>query len=110
MPKPVVKSKTIVSANKYSTNFWGMIQNVLIASLNKGQLMIGFVGMILLVMTIKMSSSDIKDVLKDVIVMAKDWHNAGWILLFIVTVSSAYLLRRARNLHDQQLKRLENTK
>ena len=40
MQKQVVKSKTIASANKYSTNFWGMIQNVLIASLNKGQLML----------------------------------------------------------------------
>ena len=40
MQKQVVKSKAIASVDKYGTNFWGMIKNVLIALLNKGQLML----------------------------------------------------------------------
>lgn len=37
--------------NNYNNpNFWGMIQNVLIASLNKGQLITGFLGLCFLIM------------------------------------------------------------
>ncbi|MEO8516556.1 MAG: hypothetical protein ABI426_07425 [Flavobacterium sp.] len=101
-------NKKVSDYNK--PNFWGMIQNVLIAALNKGQFLLGFVGLILMIMVLKLTQEDTKSLLDDIIGMFKDWHYFGW-ALGIFSTSGWYLgTKRLRHINTKEINRISAEK
>ncbi|MDV3756812.1 hypothetical protein CMU20_17520 [Elizabethkingia anophelis] len=91
-------------------NLWGMIQNVLIASLNKGQFLIGIVGLCIIIMIIKLSPEDTKDFLDDLLVSAGDWKYMGWLLGVFSTAGWFFTSKRMRTLHTKEISRMSEEK
>ena len=48
-----------------SPNFWGMMQNVLITSISKGQFLMGIMGIIMLIIVLKLTPEDTKSLIDD---------------------------------------------
>lgn len=94
-------------SNDYNRpNFWGMIQNILIASLNKGQFLIGFVGLIFLIMVLKLTQEDTKNLLDSIILTFKDWHYLGWIFGVFSTGGWYLGTKRLRHINAKEMNRI----
>lgn len=91
-------------------NLWGMIQNVLIASLNKGQFIVGIIGLCFIIMIVKLSAEDTSIFLKQIITAAGDLHYAGWFLGIFSTAGWFVGTKRLRKLHTSEITRISNEK
>jgi phosphotransferase system glucose/maltose/N-acetylglucosamine-specific IIC component len=91
-------------------NFWGFLQNVLLASLNKGQLPGMFVGLYMLILIIKLPTNEVSDIIREIITISKVNSILGWVLAVIVTLVSYYLIKRLRINHTNEIKRITNKK
>lgn len=101
----MAKSKpSKAEANKYSPNMWGMVQNVLINATNKGQIIAGFVGMIILIGILKMPPEDVSKLFFKTFDALKSLYALGWVLTFFVTVTSVIMFNRLRRMHKQEMK------
>lgn len=91
-------------------NFWGMIQNVLIASLNKGQLLGGVVGLCVIIMVIKLPSEDTKELILEFLAKFGDYHYIGWILGVFSTIGWYFGTKRTRRIHTEEIRRISEEK
>lgn len=96
--------------NYNNPNFWGMIQNVLIASLNKGQFIIGIVGIVLIILTIKLPSNDAKDLITQFIEVLKDWKFLGWFTSTLLSVGWFFSNKRLRRIYSEEFSRVGQEK
>lgn len=93
--------------NPHRPNFWGMMRDVLVTSLNKGQFLIGMGGFIIIIGLLKMPSSDVSKVFFETISLFKVSYMYGWISTTIVVPTSVYFYNRARKLHKKETDRLK---
>ena len=91
-------------------NFWGMIQNVLIASLNKGQFLMGFLGLIMIILVLKLTPEDTKKLLSKLLEIFQDWHYLGWTLGVFSTVGWYYGTKRIRVINAREINRIADEK
>lgn len=91
-------------------NFWGMMQNVLIASLNKGQFIIGLIGFIFLIMVLKLTPEDTKELLIKIINLFGDIYYVGWIIAIFSTFGWYFGTKRIRKIHASEMERVSNEK
>jgi len=96
--------------NYNNPNFWGMIQNVLIASLNKGQFIIGIFGIIVIILVIKLPSSDTKDLLVNFLEILKDWKFLGWFTSIIFAFGWYTSNKRLRKIYSEEFNRIGQEK
>lgn len=108
MAKAASKSKG--DHNPHKPNFWGMMRDVLVASLNKGQFLIGMVGFILIIALLKMPSAEVPKLFYATIDLFKASYMYGWITTTLVVPGSVWYASRARKLHNKQIERLINGK
>ncbi|WP_438423059.1 hypothetical protein [Aquimarina macrocephali] len=96
--------------NAARPNFWGMLQNVLIASLHKGQLlpMTGTLGVIIFM--IRLPSDQLLIFLDKMLNYSLFNCILGWIIAIIVTFGSIYITKRQRRIHTTEIKRLAEEK
>jgi hypothetical protein len=92
--------------NKYRPNFWGMWQNVLIASLQKGQFLLGVVGLIIVVSLLKLESKEVYNIYKGIFVILKSFYLLGWVLTFILTGLWYIFAKKTNNIHARQVNKL----
>ena len=102
------KNKKINNYNR--PNFWGMMQNVLIASLNKGQFLIGLIGFIFIIMVVKLTPEDTKLLLDSIIIKFGDFYYIGWILGIFSTFGWYFGTKRLRKIHHKEMKRVADEK
>ena len=57
--------------NSYRPNFWGFLQNVLIASMNKGQLPVMGVIVVFIIILLKYPSDELPELLKGIVSISK---------------------------------------
>jgi hypothetical protein len=95
MAKQPVKpdSKT---ANPFRPNLWGMLRDVLIASINKGQLLLCMVGFLLGLMIYKMPGQDVSKLFYDVIRQFKSIYYLGWTISGCLIVAWSLVHRQMR--------------
>ena len=91
-------------------NLWGMIQNVLIASLNKGQFLLGIIGLGFIIMIVKLSPADTKIFLDSLLEAAGSWKYAGWMLGIFSTAGWFFGTKRLRTLHTKEINRISEEK
>ena len=97
--------------NDYNNpNFWGMIQNVLIASMNKGQFLLGVVGLAFLIMIIKLTPEDTKLLLDGVFNKLGNIYYIGWTLGVFSTFGWYLGTKRQRRIHSKEMRRISEEK
>jgi hypothetical protein len=103
-------SKNRNKNNSYRPNFWGMLQNVLIGSMNKGQLPFATISLILIILVIKYPSDKIPEFTQDLFNISTFNSIFGWCIGIITTFSGYYINKRQRREHTTEVRRLSNEK
>ncbi len=94
----------------YRPNFWGMMRDVLIQSLNKGQFLIGLVGFIIMILVLKMSQDQVDKMMMELVQMFKSLYYFGWFLA-IVCIFGWYLTsKKLRKIQSQEVTRMAKEK
>lgn len=106
----MLDNKEKPSDNYNKPNFWGMIQNVLIASLNKGQFLGAFVGLIFLIMIIKLTPEDTNKLLLEIFEMFGNKYYIGWALGAISSFGWYISTKRLRRIHQKEIDRISQEK
>ena len=96
--------------NSYRPNFWGFLQNVLIASMNKGQLPVMGVIVVFIIILLKYPSDELPELLKGIASISKINSILGWILFTISTFTSYFLVKWQRKIHTKEIQRISNEK
>ena len=96
--------------NKNTINWPGAFQNVLMASINKGQLPVLLVGVILLVLIIKIPSQEAASIFYKTIDALEHYHILGWIFSFVLTLLWFFNSKRVRRVHANEMKRIAEEK
>ncbi|MFY0631110.1 MAG: hypothetical protein JXR05_12065 [Flavobacteriaceae bacterium] len=97
--------------NSYNKpNFFGMIQNITIASMNKGQLPFTAVFVIFLVIAIRFPSSDIPDFLSRILEIPLFNSILGWFIAFLSIFVGRYFNKRQRRIFETELRRVTDEK
>ncbi len=101
-----VRSKS----STYRPNVWGMIQNIFIAAINKGQILIFGLFLIFIVLIVKLPTEQTYTVIHEFLDLLETWHILGWILSLILTIGIVYNGKRLRKIHSMEIDRLANEK
>ena len=96
--------------NYNQPNFWGMIQNVLIASLNKGQFLLGIIAIVVIILAIKVETKDVGTLLKLIVNKFDDLSFLGWVLGVFSTSGWFLNVTSLRRLHSIEMSRVSNEK
>lgn len=100
------KSSESPARSQYNPNFWGMIQNVLINATNKGQILVGFLGMIILVAVLKMPPEDISLLLNKTLQLFTTFRTMGWVLSFFILLGSVLTINSLKRIHGREIARM----
>ncbi|GEM_PF-2881293 len=98
--------------NKYKPNGWGMIQNVMIHAMNKGQLLLAIFGLIILMSIAKLNSVDLLKILHEIFTMVKSLEYFGWVFASMILAAWYFIGSRSNKVHIEQINKLleENEK
>ncbi|MEO7509326.1 MAG: hypothetical protein ABIZ95_18920 [Pyrinomonadaceae bacterium] len=87
-------------------NFWAMMQNVIIASLSKGQLLPVLLFFLLLVLILRMPAQDVKGFFDSVITGLVNMSLGGYVM-FLGSLGGWFIHSRfQRRFYESELKRL----
>ena len=96
--------------NSYRPNFWGFLQNTLIASMNKGQLPIMGVIIVFIIIIIKYPSDELPGLLKSIFYISKINSILGWIFFGGSIFTSYFIVKWQRRIHTKEIQRISNEK
>lgn len=96
--------------NSYRPNFWGFMQNVLIAALNKGQLLGMGIIVFFLILAIKLPSNEIVPLFEKLLDISEINSILGWILAGFTTFGGFLVNRWQRRIHTNEVRRISNEK
>jgi uncharacterized membrane protein len=88
-------------------NFWGMIQNVLIAGMNKGQLLPAAIALVVILWVLKADADTVGQTLSKTV--SDTWY-LGWILLIISLAFWAFSTKELRKTHSREIDRMAEEK
>lgn len=91
-------------------NFWGMIQGIFIAAINKGQLLLLGAMFILMILIIKLPSNEASNILHELIRLIESYHILGWLFSVLLLISLVYTGKRLRRSHSTEISRLSEEK
>ncbi len=77
--------------NPARPNFWGMIMTIFTTAINKGQLPVLGIFLIVIIAISKMNSNQISNLVKLVLLEFKTRYILGWVLSFIETLGCIFL-------------------
>lgn len=97
-------SKTII----HKSNGWAMLENVLVRSIDKGQLPIAGVILIIVILVMRMPEERAYQLVVKILELASNWSITGWILGFIGIFGWIYSTKRLRRLHTYEIRRLSD--
>lgn len=92
--------------NKNHPNFWGMVQNVLIESIYKGQLPLAGLTVIFLLIFFKYPSEDLPELFE----ISKFNSILGWLIALFISFTAVYITKRQRRIHSKEIKRISEEK
>ena len=96
--------------NSYRPNLWGMLQNVLISSINKGQLPFAGIILFVLILIIRYPQDKIPELVEKLFDISTFNSILGWCIAIISTFSGFYINKRQRREHTKEIQRLSNQK
>jgi Na+/melibiose symporter-like transporter len=108
MPAKTEKKRTPPKVKQ--VNFWGMLQNIIIVAINKGQLPILGVILIFLVLIIKIPKEDASVIIKEFIHLVESFHILGWIFSVFLLIALFYTAKTLKRKHQDEIDRLAKEK
>lgn len=103
-----IKNKKTNNFNR--PNFWGFLQIVLLAALNKGQLFGMGIVVIFIIFAIKLPNNEIVPLMKNFLFISNNKSIFGWIFAIIITIVSFFVIRWQRKIHTEEIKRISQEK
>lgn len=94
----------------YNINFWGFLEKVLVASLNKGQLIGMTIALIFIILIIKIPNDQILPFIEKLLDISKINSILGWILSGFVTFGAYLTVRWQRRIHTKEIQRISREK
>ena len=94
----------------YKINFWGLIEKVLVAAMNKGQLIGMTIALIFILLIIKIPNDQIIPFIEKLLNISRINSILGWCLSGIVTFASFLIIRWQRRIHTKEIRRISNEK
>ncbi len=92
--------------NYNNPNFWGMIQNIMIAGMNKGQLLPTIFGLILIILALKISPEVAGTLFFEMVVFVKNIWYIGWTLAILSIFGWYFGTKKLRRLHAKEMDRV----
>ena len=71
-------------------NFWGMVRDIVIASMNKGLFLVTGLWILLFVLIVKLSPEDSRLILKEIFCIFTNWKILGWFLFLFSVIGWIY--------------------
>lgn len=96
--------------NSYRPNFWGMLQNVLIAALNKGQLLPMAFTLVVVILIIKYPNDQIPALFDKILNVSITNGVFGWLFASGSTFGGFMLIRWQRRIHTKEIQRISKEK
>lgn len=98
------------SSHKNGTNFYGMIRDVLVTSLNKGQFPLALVFIIFIIIVFKLPSEDISYFLKKLFKKFEEGYILGWCLFMFCIIGWYTSNKYLRKIHFSEINRITQEK
>lgn len=104
----MAKRKPKQKANNRSvqSNFWGMVQVVLVASMNKGQLLSAVFGIIMIVLAVKMPPEEVGKIASQLVDIVVLGNFVGYILFALTLLLWCLHNKRERRVSEKELRRV----
>lgn len=96
--------------NSHKTNLWGMIRDVCVASMNKGQFPIAIFGAIIIILILKMSSEDSSKLVFELMGKFSSLYLLGWFLFIVVIMCWYFSNKNLRRIQALEMKRVTEEK
>lgn len=107
MSKKTVKPK---QNNYHRPNFWGMLRDVMIASLNKGQFPLAVLGLIVVILIAKMPSEDASKLIFELLELVRKFQILGWLISVFSLIGWFYNTKHLRKIHSVEMSRVSMEK
>lgn len=91
-------------------NFYGMLQHVLIASMNKGQFPIACITIIFLVLIFKLDSDGAIKIIEDLLTILVDLRYIGWGVALVIAIMWFFSIKFLRRMHSSEISRIAKEK
>lgn len=91
-------------------NFWAMMQNVLIASINKGQGLLFCVFFIVAILIIKIPSDEAVVLIRDLLKTFSEYCAFGWVLFILMVLVFVITFKVLRRSHSNEMSRISSEK
>ena len=95
---------------RHKPNFWGMMRDVLIASMNKGVFLIACIFFIFVIIIMRLESDALLSFLNALLDKLSDWSVTGWVLFALVVITWWWQARMARKNHHHEIARMAREK
>lgn len=92
--------------NPHRPNIWGMLRDIIIASINKGQLLLLMTGLLLALMIWKMPSEDVSKLFFAIMNEFKSFYFLGWFLSALLIVAWTFSGRVTNRGYKRELGRM----
>ena len=96
--------------NSYKPNFWGMMRDVLIASMNKGLFLPAMTGFLLMILVIKLPMEEVSILLHRLIDLFVSFKITGWVAAGGVTFAWYFNAKFLRRSHTNEMTRIGDEK
>lgn len=96
--------------NPYRPNGWGMIKEIVIASMNKGQFLTAGFWLLLLILCLKLSQDQAYTILMSFGKLLVNGQIAGWVLFGIVVIAWFFHSKYQRRNFTREMKRIAQEK
>jgi hypothetical protein len=96
--------------NPYRPNGWAVLRDVLLGSINKGQLPLALFGMILIILVSKLPAAEVSNLCHEIIKSLETYHILGWVISFLTTFGWYFNTRKIKKIHDREMNRVSAEK
>lgn len=96
--------------NPYRPNGWGMIKEIVIASMNKGQFLVAGLWLLLFILFLKLSQDQAYAILVNFCKLLVNGQIAGWVLFGIVVIAWFLHSKYQRRNFTREMKRIAQEK
>ena len=104
------KPTKLPNSNPYKPNFWGMIQGITIATINKGQFLLFCLFLIIVILIIKAPGASVGELLHNFAGLLREEAILGWIFAFLELMVNIFVIRFQRKTHHDEIERISREK
>ncbi len=106
----MAKNRNNRQSSYHRPNMWGMIRDIGVASLNKGQFPFALVGTFVIIVLVRLPAEELSKLVFEIFESFKSFHLMGW-FLFASSVLSWYLnAKHLRKIHTNEMNRVSDEK